>query len=184
MEYSVIMSGFGGQGVLMMGDLLAHCGMKAGLNVTWMPAYGVEMRGGTANCTVVLSENPIGSPITGIPKAVIAMSEPAFTKFGKQVPAGGLLLVNSSLVSNDSQAACSSNGIKKLFIPTRELAEACGSEKMANLAMLGAFIAESGILELDFVKQEISTFLPPDKSRLAAGMKTALDKGREYINSL
>lgn len=184
MEYSVIMSGFGGQGVLMMGDLLAHCGMKAGLNVTWMPAYGVEMRGGTANCTVVLSENPIGSPITGIPKAVIAMSEPAFIKFGKQLPDGGLLLVNSSLVANDSQAVTSSNGIKRLFIPTRELAEACGSEKMANLAMLGAFITESGILELDMVKNEINTFLPAEKSKLAAGMKTALDKGKEYIDSL
>jgi len=167
-----------------MGDLLAYCGMKAGLNVTWMPAYGVEMRGGTANCTVVLSEDPIGSPITGIPKAVIAMSEPAFTKFGKQLPEGGLLLVNSSLVSNKSQDAICSNGIKKLFVPTRELAEACGSEKMANLAMLGAFIAESRILELDMVKNEISTFLPPGKSKLAAGMKTALDKGKEYIDSL
>lgn len=184
MEYSVIMSGFGGQGVLMIGDLLAHCGMKAGLNVTWMPAYGVEMRGGTANCTVVLSENPIGSPITGIPKAVIAMSEPAYTKFGRQLPDGGLLLVNSSLVSSKSQTATSSNGVKKLFIPTRELAEDCGSEKMANLTMLGAFVAESGILDLDMVKNEINTFLPPEKSKLANGMKTALDKGKEYVDSL
>jgi 2-oxoglutarate ferredoxin oxidoreductase subunit gamma len=85
MDYSVVMSGFGGQGVLMMGELLAHCGMKAGLNVTWMPAYGVEMRGGAANCTVVLSDEAIGAPITGRPSAVIAMSEPALEKFGWQI---------------------------------------------------------------------------------------------------
>lgn len=183
MEYSVIMAGFGGQGVLMMGDLLAHCGMKAGLNVTWMPAYGVEMRGGTANCTVILSEETIGAPITGNPRAVIAMSEPALFKFGSKLPEGGLLMINSSLVSQNEETF-SSNGINKLFIPTRELGEACGNEKMANLAMLGAFIVESGILDLEQVKSEIRSFLPSEKSALAEGMENALDKGREYVESL
>lgn len=184
MEYSVIMSGFGGQGVLMMGDILAHCGMKAGLNVTWMPAYGVEMRGGTANCTVVLSEETIGAPLTGTPQAIIAMSEPALAKFGGQLAAGGLLMVNSSLVAKEHLKA-SSNGITRCFVPTRELAEACcGSEKMANLAMLGAFIVQSGVLDLEQVKGEIKSFLPPEKSYLAEDMEKALDQGRDYVLTL
>lgn len=183
MEYSVIMSGFGGQGVLMMGELLAHSAMKAGLNVTWMPAYGVEMRGGAANCTVVLSDEKIGAPVTGVPRAVIAMSEPALEKFSSKLPVDGLLMVNSSLVSK-TKDEISLNGIKTLFIPTRELAEASGNVKMANLAMLGAFIAQTGILDLDQVKSEVKSFLPPGKSSLAGGIEKALNKGKEYIDSL
>jgi 2-oxoglutarate ferredoxin oxidoreductase subunit gamma len=183
MEYSVVMSGFGGQGVLMMGELLAYSGMKAGLNVTWMPAYGVEMRGGAANCTVVLSDQAIGAPITGMPRAVIAMSEPALEKFGGKLSADGLLMINSSLVSKTAGEA-SVNGTKTLFIPTRELAEASGNEKMANLTMLGAFIAQSGILDLDQVKSEVKSFLPPGKGSLADGIEKALLKGKEYIDSL
>ncbi len=183
MEYSVVMSGFGGQGVLMMGELLAHCGMKAGLNVTWMPAYGVEMRGGAANCTVVLSENQIGAPITGTPKAVIAMSEPALEKFGNRLPGDGLLMINSSLVCKEN-STYGQNGIKTLFIPTRELAEESGNEKMSNLTMLGAFLAQTGVLELEQVKKEVKSFLPPHKSNLAEGIEKALLKGKEYIDSL
>jgi 2-oxoglutarate ferredoxin oxidoreductase subunit gamma len=182
MEYSVIMSGFGGQGVLMMGELLAYCGMKANLNVTWMPAYGVEMRGGTANCTVVLSKGKIGAPVTGMPKAVIAMSEPALNKFKPQLSEDGLLMVNSSLISN--AAGISSNGITTLMIPTRALAAETGDEKMANLTMLGAFIAQTGILELEQVTGEVSSFLPPGKKKLEPGIKKALLKGKEYIDSL
>jgi len=183
MEYSVVMSGFGGQGVLMMGELLAHCGMRAGLNVTWMPASGVEMRGGAANCTVVLSDEAIGAPVTGRPSAVIAMSEPALEKFGCKLSADGLLMINSSLISKEKQAAAK-NGVTTLLIPTRELAEACGNEKMANLAMLGAFLAQSGILEMDQVRSEVISFLPPGKSALAGGIEEALLKGKEYIDSL
>ncbi len=183
MEFSVVMSGFGGQGVLMMGELLAYSGMKAGLNVTWMPAYGVEMRGGAANCTVVLSDETIGAPITGMPRAVIAMSEPALHKFGEKLPADGLLMINSSLIPGET-SGMSNNGIKTLRVPTRELAEESGNEKMANLTMLGAFLAQTGILDLEQVKSEVRSFLPPGKSSLAEGIEKALLKGKEYIDSL
>lgn len=182
MEYSVIMSGFGGQGVLMMGELLAHCGMKADLNVTWMPSYGVEMRGGTANCTVVISKDKIGAPVTGMPQAVIAMSEPALNKFKTKLPADGLLMVNSSLVSDT--AGISSNGITTVMVPTRALAAETGNEKMANLTMLGAFIAQTGILDFDQVTSEVGAFLPPEKQKLAPGIKKALLRGKEYIEAL
>jgi 2-oxoglutarate ferredoxin oxidoreductase subunit gamma len=183
MEYSVIMSGFGGQGVLMMGELLAHCGMKADLNVTWMPSYGVEMRGGTANCTVVISKEKIGAPVTGMPQAVIAMSEPALNKFKTKLPADGLLMVNSSLVSDTAQI-CSNNGITTVMVPTRTLAAETGNEKMANLAMLGAFIAQTGILDFDQVTSEVGAFLPPEKQKLAPGITKALLRGKEFIESL
>lgn len=175
MEYAVIMSGFGGQGVLLMGELLAHCGMKAGLNVTWMPAYGVEMRGGTANCTVVLSDRTIGSPITGRPQAVIAMSEPAVHKFAPLLPAGGLLLLNSSLVRSDTVPA--DRELEIVYVPTLELAAECGNEKMANIVMLGALIARLVILEPKACKDEIDSFLPPGKRGLAEDFRKALDRG-------
>jgi len=182
MEYSVIMSGFGGQGVLMMGELLAHCGMKADLNVTWMPSYGVEMRGGTANCTVVISKDKIGAPVTGMPQAVIAMSEPALNKFKTKLPTDGLLMINSSLVSDTAEI--SSNGITTIMVPTRALAAETGNEKMANLTMLGAFIAQTGILDFDQVTSEVSAFLPPEKQKLAPGITKALLRGKAYIDSL
>ena len=182
MEYSVIMSGFGGQGVLMMGELLAYCGMKADLNVTWMPAYGVEMRGGTANCTVVLSREKIGAPVTGKPKAVIAMSEPALHKFKSKLSSDGLLMLNSSLIN--TPATISNNGITSLMVPTRDLAAETGNEKMANLVMLGAFITKTGLLDFDRVTAEVSFFLPPEKQKLAPDINKALLKGKEYIETL
>jgi len=182
MEYSVVMSGFGGQGVLMMGELLAFCGMKEGLNVTWMPAYGVEMRGGSANCTVVLSEEAIGAPLTGMPKAVIAMSEPALQKFAPQLKDNGLLMINSSLVNN-SNNRCAGD-IETLMIPTLDLAVETGNEKMANLTMLGAFLAHTGILDFNQAVSQVSSFLPPEKQKLVPDLERALRKGKEYVDSL
>ncbi len=182
MEYSVIMSGFGGQGVLMMGELLAFCAMKAGLNVTWMPAYGVEMRGGAANCTVVLSEEKIGAPLTGKPAAVIAMSEPALNKFASWLQDEGLLMINSSLIRDSGDLK--SNGLRKIEIPTLSLASEIGNEKMANLTMLGAFMACSGIINLDEAVGQIEHFLPESKKKLAPEMEKALYKGKDYLQSL
>jgi 2-oxoglutarate ferredoxin oxidoreductase subunit gamma len=183
MEYAVVMAGFGGQGVLTMGDLLAFSGMKAGYNVTWMPSYGVEMRGGAANCTVVLSKEKIGAPIVGAARAVIAMSEPAFNKFQDRLVPGGLLMVNSSLVPA-AETRPERGDVEALFVPARELAEESGDPKMANLTMLGAFLARTGLLELKQVAGAVSAFLPPEKKKLAPGIKKALFKGQEYIASL
>lgn len=182
MDYSVVMTGFGGQGVLLMGDLLAYSAMKAGLHVTWMPAYGVEMRGGAANCTVVLSDEAIGAPIVGIPRAVIAMSEPGLQKFKGRLPARGLLMVNSSLVDDPVKIEENSE-LEALYIPARELAEASGDEKMANLTMLGAFLAHTGLLDIGQVMEQVPAFLPAAKRNLAPGISRALLKGKEFIES-
>ncbi len=182
MNYSVVMAGFGGQGVLMMGDLLAYCGMKAGLNVTWMPAYGVEMRGGAANCTVVLSDEEIGAPIVGSPHALIAMSEPAFLKFKERLSPQGLLMVNSSLVTNREEE-CKTEEVEAVFIPAMELAEKSGDSKMSNLTMLGAFLAHTEVLELDKVTELVESFLPPEKKSLMTGISKALNAGKEFMES-
>jgi 2-oxoglutarate ferredoxin oxidoreductase subunit gamma len=164
----------------MMGELLAYCGMKTGMNVTWMPAYGVEMRGGAANCTVVLSHKPIGAPLTGTPDAVIAMSEPAAQKFASRLQPDGLLMVNSSLVDKDVFPA---GKIRMIKVPAAELAAAAGNERMANLAMLGAFFAETNIIDYSRVTGQLTSFLPAHKKNLAAGFKEALQQGKHYIES-
>jgi 2-oxoglutarate ferredoxin oxidoreductase subunit gamma len=179
MDYSVVMAGFGGQGVLMMGDLLAYSAMKAGLHVTWMPAYGVEMRGGAANCTVVLSDEAIGAPIVGVPHAVIAMSEPGLHKFKGRLPSKGLLMVNSSLLNNPVEQE--DGELEAIYIPARELAEASGNGKMENLAMLGAFLAHTGLLDLEQVMEQVPDFLPAAKRSLAPGINRALLKGKEFM---
>lgn len=182
MEYSVVMSGFGGQGILMMGEMLAYCGMKAGLNVTWMPSYGAEMRGGTANCTVILSEDRIGAPVVGQSAAVIAMSEPALQKFGSLVQEGGLLVVNSSLVEDDHPV----EGQKARFIsvPARELAARIGDEKMANMIMLGAFMVGSEVIPFTQATRQVPSFLPLPRRQLAPMIEKALYSGREYVLAL
>ncbi|MEW5785355.1 MAG: 2-oxoacid:acceptor oxidoreductase family protein [Bacillota bacterium] len=182
MEYSVIMAGFGGQGVLLMGDLLAYGAMKKGLNVTWMPAYGVEMRGGAANCTVVLSEDEIGAPLVGSPRAVIAMSEPAYDKFKNLLPESGLLMVNSSLIQAPDGSARRKD-IEMVLVPAQALAEESGDEKMANVAMLGAFLAHTGLLEPEDVAGLARSFMPPEKGSLVPAIERALLKGKEFINS-
>lgn len=181
MNYSVVMAGFGGQGVLLMGDFLAFCGMKSGFNVTWMPSYGVEMRGGAANCTVVLSDEAIGAPIVGSPRALIALSEPALDKFKGRLTSRSLLLANSSLIPGDRRAEVEGESV---FIPAIELAAKTGNTKMVNVIMLGAFLAHTGLLKLEEVKKQVEPFLSPAKKSLTPGVLHALELGEEFIESL
>lgn len=178
MEYAVIMSGFGGQGVLMMGDLLAYSAMKAGLNVTWMPSYGVEMRGGAANCTVVFSPEKIGSPIIETPDAVLAMNLPAMEKFQSQLPPGGLLFVNSTIVGSVDEIR---SDIESIHVPTQEIAESVADKKMSNMAMLGAFLGKSEVFSLEFIDKCLESFLPPEREKLRPHISEALGAGAQYI---
>ena len=131
-----IISGFGGQGVLSIGSTLATAAMLEGKYVTFLPSYGVEMRGGTANCTVAVSDEEIASPVASAPEFVVAMNQPAFVRFQGVLQAGGLLCVNSSLVNTESARS----DIEILALPTSELAEKLGSIKVANMIMLGALV--------------------------------------------
>jgi 2-oxoglutarate ferredoxin oxidoreductase subunit gamma len=141
MHTEIVLAGFGGQGVLLIGKLLAYAGMRAGREVTWMPAYGPEMRGGTCNCTVVLSDRPIGSPISKSPDGLIALNLPSLEKFEAAVRPGGILVLNSSLI----RRMPARTEVVAVPVAANEVAMACGNAKAANMVALGAYLGASGI---------------------------------------
>ncbi|HEY6009474.1 MAG TPA: 2-oxoacid:acceptor oxidoreductase family protein, partial [Geobacteraceae bacterium] len=134
MNHAVIMAGFGGQGILMIGNLLSIGALREGLNVTFFPSYGVEMRGGTANCTVTISNREVGSPVTSRPHGLIAMNEPSVAKFGPRILAGGFLLVNTSMGGESFER----EDLKILRLPCNEEARDLGDGRLASMVALGA----------------------------------------------
>ena len=178
MLIKTIFSGFGGQGVLSMGYTLANAAMLEGKFVTYLPSYGVEVRGGTANCTVVVSDEEIASPVSSEPDFVIAMNQPSFARFQSILQSGGLLCVNSSIVDT----ASARRDIEILAVPTSELAEQLGTIKVANMILLGAFIKASNIISFDFVIKNLIDILGEGKSKLIKLNKAALELGFSYVN--
>jgi len=140
-----LFAGFGGQGVLLMGYVLSHGAMHKGLNVTYFPSYGAEMRGGTANCTVTLSDRKIASPVASNPDILVAMNYPSLEKFESTIAKGGLILINSSLIDVDAARS----DVEALKVPTVELAREVGSERAINMVMIGALSAKTGLLNLE-----------------------------------
>ncbi|RPJ52609.1 MAG: 2-oxoacid:ferredoxin oxidoreductase subunit gamma [Acidobacteria bacterium] len=172
MHTEIILAGFGGQGVLLIGKLLAYAAMRAGRHVTWMPAYGPEMRGGTCNCTVVLSDRPIGSPISQSPHGAIVLNLPSLDKFEACVRPGGVLVVNTSLIPR----LPARGDVTVVAVPANEIAVECGSAKAANMVALGAYLGASGIASLDDVKPIISESFAA-KPKLVAVNHEALSRG-------
>lgn len=148
MHTEIVLAGFGGQGVLLIGKLLAYAGMKAGREVTWMPAYGPEMRGGTCNCTVVLSDRPIGSPISKSPHGLIALNLPSLDKFEDAVRPGGTIVFNTSLINRRPRRT----DVSVVAVSANDVAIECGSPKAANMVALGAYLGATGVVALDHVK--------------------------------
>ena len=174
MERSVVIAGFGGQGVILAGKILAQAGMTHGLEVTWLPSYGPEMRGGTANCTVILSDAPIGSPIVDEPTAVIALNLPSLDKFESTVAKKGVLLVNRSLISR----AVERRDITTHAIPINEIATRTGNARTVNMVALGAYVKATGVVPLDIVKRTMANALRDGgKEKLIAINEKALDEG-------
>lgn len=175
----VLMAGFGGQGVLLAAKILAQAGMDSGLEVSWLPSYGPEMRGGTANAVVCLSPEPIASPLVSRPRALVAMNRPSLEKFAPLVQAGGLIVVNRSLV----EVPAGRDDCRVVSVDTRALAQQAGNERAANLVALGAYVGASGVLEPAAIEQAIATELGPDKARFVpasvAAFRAGLAAGRE-----
>lgn len=144
-QYEVLWAGFGGQGVMVAGQLLAYTGIKEGKNVVWLPSYGPEMRGGTAYCTVVISEQRIGSPIISNPRAAVVFNRPSFDKFSPRIKAGGLLLVNSSLIDVTTDR----DDVTEILVPANRMALDAGSPKATNIAMLSAFVGATGVVKYE-----------------------------------
>jgi len=172
MHTEIILAGFGGQGVLLIGKLLAYAGLRAGREVTWLPAYGPEMRGGTCNCTVVLSDRPVGSPISKSPHALIALNLPSLDKFEGTVRPGGIIVVNSSLINR----LPGRTDVMVVSVPANDIAIECGSAKAANMVALGAYLGASGIADLAQVKTIITESFGA-KAALAAVNHEALSRG-------
>ena len=177
MQTEVIMSGFGGQGLMMIGKLLAHSGMIEHRNVSWLPSYGPEMRGGTANCNVIISDNIIGAPVVTEAGCVIAMNLPSLDKFETHVKKGGRLLINSSLINRRSTRT----DINVLEIPVNDIANMQGSLKVANVVMLGAYIALSHVVKKETVLKAIEEVLGKSKRHLLDINVKALDQGIKFV---
>lgn len=176
MHEEVIVSGFGGQGALFAGQLLAYTGLDDGYHVSWIPSYGPEMRGGTAHCTVILSDDDIGSPIIREPTICIVMNPPSMEKYNPLVKAGGLLIVNSTLVRSKS----SREDITTVYVPANELAAELGNVKMANVVLLGAMLGMREILALGSVKRTLDEHIPKRRKHIIQPNKRALDRGLAY----
>jgi 2-oxoglutarate ferredoxin oxidoreductase subunit gamma len=170
----IIISGFGGQGALFAGQLLTYAGLEEGRNVAWLPSYGPEMRGGTARCTVTVSDEPIGSPLTDIPSAVVALNPPSLEMFEHKVLPGGLLIVNSSIAKEEIKR----NDIRSLRIPATDLArDEFENERMANMILLGALVRLTGVVTLDSVMTALQKNLPKRRHHLLEPNRVALQRG-------
>jgi 2-oxoglutarate ferredoxin oxidoreductase subunit gamma len=174
MNHAVIMAGFGGQGILMIGNLLAIGAIEQGLNVTFFPSYGVEMRGGTANCTVTISDKEVGSPVTSTPHGVIAMNEPSVSKFGPWVKPGGFVLVNSSMAPDNT---FEKEGVEVLRLPCNEIARDLGNPKLASMIALGAYATKTGGITVDSLAKALEQVLPEKAHKLIPLNTKALQEG-------
>lgn len=177
MYFDVFISGFGGQGILLAGQLLAEAAMEKGLNVTFFPSYGVEMRGGTARCTVIISDEEIGSPIVDSPRCVIAMNQPSLLRFQKVVTEGGLLIVNSSLARLEDVTR---NGIQVHEVPMSDLAIELGNARLTNMVALGAYAKLSGALEPGELGAALKTVIPSRNQELIPLNEKAILEGAAY----
>jgi 2-oxoglutarate ferredoxin oxidoreductase subunit gamma len=169
-------AGFGGQGVLLMGYVLSHGAMHKGLNVTYFPSYGAEMRGGTANCTVTLSDRKIASPVASNPDIVVAMNFPSLQKFESTVVEGGTIFLNASLFEEKASRA----DIKVVSVPTLELAREAGSERGGNMVMIGTVCAKSGMLSLDETIKGMQAALKGKEKFFGLNQK-AIERGFAFV---
>jgi 2-oxoglutarate ferredoxin oxidoreductase subunit gamma len=179
MHEEVIISGFGGQGALFAGQLLTYTGMDEGWHVTWIPSYGPEMRGGTAHCIIILSDDDIGSPIIRQPTICIVMNPPSMEKYESLVKPGGLLVVNSTLVRARSQR----DDITTVYIPANELAAELGNVKMANVVLLGAMLGTREILSIAGIKRTLDQHIPERRRHIIEPNKKALDRGIQFVRN-
>ncbi|PLV60135.1 2-oxoacid:acceptor oxidoreductase family protein [Thermotoga sp. KOL6] len=177
--HGIIIAGFGGQGVMLMGQVLATAAVIEGKNTTWLPSYGPEMRGGTANCTVVIDEKPVTSPIIDHPTEVIAMNLPSMIKFGPRLKAGGILFVNSSVVDKKLER----KDVEIIEIPANDIAEEIGLQKVANMVMLGAFIETTKVVRFESIEKALEEKLKGSKRMFLSVNLDAIRRGSDFVKN-
>ena len=181
MRNSVIMAGFGGQGILLIGNMLAYAALEEGKHVTYMPSYGVEMRGGTANCTVVTSDEPIGSPIVGKPESVIVMNLPSLKKFESWIKPGGNLFFNTSLISPDQQTR---RDITVYPVTANDLATEMGNARLANMILIGAYAETTGVVSQTSLISSLSKVISERNARFIPQNVEAIKLGAQQVKQL
>jgi len=175
-----IFAGFGGQGVLLMGYTLALTAMNQGKEVTYLPSYGAEVRGGTANCTVVVSDQPIASPVASSPDIIVVMNNPSLLRFANIVRPGGVVLINEDLVRDQ----IGRDDVKIIKAPVNSIAHDLGEDRSANVVMLGAMAQATGVVGLDALKEALAATGLGKKAKVLELNRRALDAGADHVRRL
>lgn len=177
MTQSIVIAGFGGQGVMLMGKIIAEAAMFDGKNVTWLPSYGPEMRGGTANCTVVVGDEPIGSPVIDSPDIVVAMNIPSMLKFQETLKRDGIMIINSSVIDREPDR----KDVKIYKIDANEIADSIGNTRVLNMVTLGAFAKATGLVKFEGINKALEeTFANKNKQLIDLNLK-AVQNGMERV---
>jgi 2-oxoglutarate ferredoxin oxidoreductase subunit gamma len=179
MQTEFLFAGFGGQGVLFAGQLMAYAAMDSGMEVTWIPSYGPEMRGGTANCTVIVSDEEIGSPTVRNPRAALIFNLPSLDKYETLVATGGVLVANSSLINR----SINRSDIDVVQIPANEIAESLGEKRLINMVMLGAMLHKLPVLSIDVIEKALEDHLPERHKHLLPLNFKALQEGAATVQN-
>jgi 2-oxoglutarate ferredoxin oxidoreductase subunit gamma len=174
MQNEVQFAGFGGQGVMLMGQIMAQTAMQQGYEVVWIPSYGPEMRGGTAYCTVVISDRPIGSPIIRNPKHLVAMNRPSLEKFAPFVKPGGTIFINSSIIS----IGAGRDDVDIIKVPIIEIAQELGNVRTANIIALAAFVSRSQVVDFEMLRESVKAKFANREKLIPINMK-ALEEGKK-----
>lgn len=178
MYQDVMIAGFGGQGVLLAGKLLAYAGMLEGRHVTWFPSYGAEIRGGTANCTVIIASEEIGSPVVQSPSSMLIFNDASFKKFEKRIRPNGQLFVNTSLV----HVVPTREDLSRIEVRANDIASELGDIRVSNMVMLGAFLKKTGVVALESVLSALREVLPPRRHALLSLNENALHRGAQVCS--
>lgn len=179
MQEEFVFSGFGGQGVMFAGQLLAYTAMDEGLEVTWIPSYGPEMRGGTAHCFVVISDKVIGSPLVARPMNGIIFNKPSFDKYEHDIITGGRLVLNTSLVTQKSQR----EDIDVIEIPATDIAYELGDQKLANMVLLGALLRDHPVLPIEALERALAVHIPKHRRHLLDKNYRAIERGADLMKA-
>ncbi len=196
MEHTIIIAGSGGQGVLFMGRLMSYAAMLEGKEVTWMPSYGAEMRGGTANCTVIISDDMIGSPVIRNPRILVVMNNASYSRFASKLLPGGTILYDSTLINlndtgikplsfpvNSNSYSPPESPARELGVPASMISTTMNSTKLANMVMIGAFISSTGILSVDSVVKALVDMTPPKRQSMTDINKQLIMKGFYFFEN-
>ena len=175
-DHEIVIAGFGGQGLLFAGKVLAHAGLLEGRELRWLPSYGPEMRGGTANCNVILSDSPVGSPIVQRPNVLMVMNTPSLDKYESAVVPGGKIFLDSSLITRKVER----KDVDVYYVPATRMASDMGTPGLANMVLLGTVIRETGCVKPETVDEALRHVIPARKANLFDANKAAVDAGRNY----